>query len=236
MSYIIAHITENAIDIIDDENGINFETGTLENIIKTGNKDFYYKIIVDECIADDSECFQLTNLNRYKINFDSKDFKQKVNDDFLSIGNASAKVAAGPDKVAESKVAAESKGAESKVAAGPDKAAESKAAESKVAESKVAESKVAESKVAESKVEKLVHNFNKHIVDQLQKLVPPLKNTDAAGITQKNKNLVPKFNQRILEELKKLTIKSNVIEETKAIQSEQNDSMEEYVRYLSNRS
>ena len=226
MSYIIAHITENAIDIIDDENGINFETGTLENIIKTGNKDFYYKIIVDECIADDSECFQLTNLNRYKINFDSKDFKQKVNDDFLSIGNASAKVAAGPDKVAESKVAAESKGAESKVAAGPDKAAESKAAESKVAESKV----------AESKVEKLVHNFNKHIVDQLQKLVPPLKNTDAAGITQKNKNLVPKFNQRILEELKKLTIKSNVIEETKAIQSEQNDSMEEYVRYLSNRS
>jgi hypothetical protein len=200
MSYIIAHITENAIDIIDDENGINFETGTLENIIKTGNKDFYYKIIVDECIADDSECFQLTNLNRYKINFDSKDFKQKVNDDFLSIGNASAKVAAGPDKVA----------------AGPDK--------------------VAESKGAESKVEKLVHNFNKHIVDQLQKLVPPLKNTDAAGITQKNKNLVPKFNQRILEELKKLTIKSNVIEETKAIQSEQNDSMEEYVRYLSNRS
>ena len=193
MSYIIAHITENAIDIIDDENGIKFETGTLENIIKTGNKDFYYKIIVDECIADDSECFQLTNLNRYKINFDSKDFKQKVNDDFLSIGNASAKVAAGPDKVAESKG-------------------------------------------AESKVEKLVHNFNKHIVDQLQKLVPPLKNTDAAGITQKNKNLVPKFNQRILEELKKLTIKSNVIEETKAIQSEQNDSMEEYVRYLSNRS
>ena len=193
MSYIIAHITENAIDIIDDENGINFETGTLENIIKTGNKDFYYKIIVDECIADDSECFQLTNLNRYKINFDSKDFKQKVNDDFLSIGNASAKVAAGPDKVAESKG-------------------------------------------AESKVEKLVHNFNKHIVDQLQKLVPPLKNTDAAGITQKNKNLVPKFNQRILEELKKLTIKSNVIEETKAIQPEQNDSMEEYVRYLSNKS
>jgi len=200
MSYIIARITENAIDIIDDENGIKFETGTLENIIKTGKKDFYYKFIVDECIEDDDDCFQLTNLNRYKINFDSKDFKQKVNDDFLSIGNASAKVAAGPDKVA----------------AGPDK--------------------VAESKGAESKVEKLVHNFNKHIVDQLQKLVPPLKNTDAAGIMQKNKNLVPKFNQRILEELKKLTIKSNVIEETKAIQSEQNDSMEEYVRYLSNRS
>ena len=73
----------------------------------------------------------------------------------------------------------------------------------------------------------MVHNFNKHIVDQLQKLVPPLKNTDAAGITQKNKNLVPKFNQRILEELNKLTIKRNVIEETKAIQPEQNDSMEE---------
>ena len=180
MSYIIARITENAIDIIDDENGIKFETGTLENIIKTGKKDFYYKFIVDECIEDDDDCFQLTNLNRYKINFDSKDFKQKVNDDFLSIGNASAKVAAGPDKVAEPKGA--------------------------------------ESKVAESKVEKMVHNFNKHIVDQLQKLVPPLKNTDAAGIMQKNKNLVPKFNQRILEELKKLTIKSNVIEETKAIQ------------------
>jgi len=228
MSYIIARITENAIDIIDDENGIKFETGTLENIIKTGNKDFYYKIIVDECIADDSECFQLTNLNRYKINFDSKDFKQKVNDDFLSIGNASAKVAAGPDKGAEPK-GAEPKGAESK-------GAESKGAEPKGAEPKGAESKGAESKVAEPKVEKLVHNFNKHIVDQLQKLVPPLKNTDAAGITQKNKNLVPKFNQRILEELKKLTIKSNVIEETKAIQSEQNDSMEEYVRYLSNRS
>ena len=196
MSYIIAHITENAIDIIDDENGINFETGTLENIIKSGNKDFYYKFIVDECIEDDDDCFQLTNLNRYKINFDSKDFKQKVNDDFLGIGNS--KVAAGPDKGAESK------------------GAESKGAESKVAESTVAESTVAESTVAESKVEKLVHNFNKHIVDQLQKLVPPLKNTDAAGITQKNKILVPKFNQRILEELKKL--KNNVIEETKAIQ------------------
>ena len=180
MSYIIARITENAIDIIDDENGLNFETGTLADIIKSGKTDFYYKFIVDECIEDDDDCFQLTNLNRYKINFDSKDFKQKVNDDFLGIGN-------------------------SKVAAGPDKGAESKGAESTVAESKVAESTVAESTVAESKVEKLVHNFNKHIVDQLQKLVPPLKNTDAAGITQKNKNLVPKFNQRILEELNKLT-------------------------------
>ena len=90
MSYIIAHITENAIDIIDDENGLNFETGTLTDIIKSGKKDFYYKFIVDECIEDDDDCFQLPNSNRYKINFDSKDFKQKVNDDFLDV-NASAK-------------------------------------------------------------------------------------------------------------------------------------------------
>lgn len=53
-------------------------------------------------------------------------------------------------------------------------------------------------------------------------------------LRKKNKILVPKFNQRILEELKKLIIKNNVIEETKAIQPEQNDSMEEYVRFLSN--
>jgi hypothetical protein len=99
MSYIIARITEKAIDIIDDENGLNFETGTLADIIKSGKKDFYYKFIVDECIEDDDDCFQLPNSNRYKINFDSKDFKQKVNDDFLGV-NASAKVAAGPDKVA----------------------------------------------------------------------------------------------------------------------------------------
>ena len=40
MSYIIAHITENAIDIIDDESVLKFETETLENIIKSGNKNF----------------------------------------------------------------------------------------------------------------------------------------------------------------------------------------------------
>ena len=175
MSYIIARITENAIDIIDDENGLNFETGTLADIIKSG-KDFYYKFIVDACIDEDSECFQLTNLNRYKINFESKDFKQKVNDDFLGV-NASAKVAAGPDKVVGSEVAADSKVAVgSKVAAEPDKVDVG-------------------SKVAEpDNVSALTQNDAKG---------PDAKGPDAKGPNIKTtESKLLNFNQRILEELK----------------------------------
>jgi len=196
MSYIIARITKNAIDIIDDENGLNFETGTLADIIKSGKTDFYYKFIVDECIDDDSECFQLTNLNRYKINFESKDFKQKVNDDFLSIGNS--KVAAGPDKGAESKGAAEPDkvAVGSKVAAEPDKVDVG----SKVAEPKGAESKGAESKYVGADLN--IHQFKELIVGELNKILK--KEVPSENVTSEKKNILPQFKELIVDELKKI--------------------------------
>ena len=108
MSYIIAHIVFDdnnlkSIDIIDEENGLTFETETLEKIINSGKKNFYYKINVDKCNTTDSNCFQLANSNSYKINFDSKNFVNPVDDNFLGIGNAESKVA--DSKVADSKVA-----------------------------------------------------------------------------------------------------------------------------------
>jgi hypothetical protein len=92
MSYIIAHIKINpdktySVDILDNEP--NAKTG-LEDMIESGETDFYIKIQVDPCINMLNDCFGLSNGKSYRLDFDNADFDNRVPiDAFLADGPAS---------------------------------------------------------------------------------------------------------------------------------------------------
>lgn len=75
---VVAHIIFDSnydlksVDIVDKENQI-IETETMEQVI-TGQmkKDFYVKILVEECNNLSNGCFGLSNGTYYRLNFDGK--------------------------------------------------------------------------------------------------------------------------------------------------------------------
>lgn len=87
MSYIIAHIKINtdktySVDIVDNEPSA--KTG-LKQTIDSGETDFYIKILVDQCINIQNDCFGLSNGKSYRLDFDNTDFNNRVPiDAFLS--------------------------------------------------------------------------------------------------------------------------------------------------------
>jgi hypothetical protein len=104
MSYIIAHIKINtdktySVDIVDDEPIA--KTG-LKETIDSGETDFYIKILVDQCINIQNDCFGLSNGKSYRLDFDNTDFNNRVPiDAFLSgsLANSASPIinSTGPD-------------------------------------------------------------------------------------------------------------------------------------------